>query len=169
MFEEEEDRGGEEDEEEKKGRGEEEKEEEEEEEQRQKEGKDNSIDKKQLIKKIIQEVNDLFPLPPGTTLDSIVVKFYQLKKKIMNFDPDWKFMTSDIRYIADILPLLDAINIESEKHIPDVTRCVKICQRLYHTTRIKKKDNSLCDLDVERLVDFLYPHLNESRPKMQVS
>ena len=59
MFEEEEDRGGEEDEEEKKGRGEEE-EEEEEEEQRQKEGKDNSIDKKQLIKKIIQEVNDLF-------------------------------------------------------------------------------------------------------------
>jgi len=40
---------------------------------------------------------------------------------------------------------------------------------LYHTTRIKKKDNSLCDLDVERLVDFLYPHLNESRPKMQVS
>jgi hypothetical protein len=108
-------------------------------------------------------------LPPGTTLDSIVVKFYQLKKKIMNFDPDWKFMTSDIRYIADILPLLDAISIESEKHIPDVTRCVKICQRLYHTTRIKKKDNSLCDLDVERLVDFLYPHLNESRPKMQVS
>ena len=168
MFEEEEDGGGEEEEEEeKKGRGEEE--EEEEEEQRQKEGKDNSIDKKQLIKKIIQEVNDLFPLPPGTTLDSIVVKFYQLKKKIMNFDPDWKFMTSDIRYIADILPLLDAINIESEKHIPDVTRCVKICQRLYHTTRIKKKDNSLCDLDVERLVDFLYPHLNESRPKMQVS
>jgi hypothetical protein len=166
MFEEEED-GGEEEEEEEKGRGEEE--EEEEEEQRQKEGKANSIDKKQLIKKIIQEVNDLFPLPPGTTLDSIVVKFYQLKKKIMNFDPDWKFMTSDIRYIADILPLLDAISIESEKHIPDVTRCVKICQRLYHTTRIKKKDNSLCDLDVERLVDFLYPHLNESRPKMQVS
>ena len=160
MFEEEEDRGGEEDEEEKKGRGEEEEEEEEEEEQRQKEGKDNSIDKKQLIKKIIQEVNDLFPLPPGTTLDSIVVKFYQLKKKIMNFDPDWKFMTSDIRYIADILPLLDAISIESEKHIPDVTRCVKICQGLYHATRIRKKENPLWNFDVEKLVDFLYPNLN---------
>ena len=95
MFEEEEDGGGEEEEEEKKGRGEE-VEEEEEEEQRQKEGKDNSIDKKQLIKKIIQEVNDLFPLPPGTTLDSIVVKFYQLKKKIMNFDPDLEVY--DVRY-----------------------------------------------------------------------
>ena len=168
MFEEEEDGGGEEEEEEKKGRGEEE-EEEEEEEQRQKEGKDNSIDKKQLIKKIIQEVNDLFPLPPGTTLDSIVVKFYQLKKKIMNFDPDWKFMTSDIRYIADILPLLDAISIESEKHIPDVTRCVKVCMGLYHDTRRRKTEDPLWNLDVESLVEFLYPHLNESRPKMQVS
>jgi hypothetical protein len=164
MFEEEKDGGEEEEEEEKEGRGEEE-EEEEEEELRQKEGKANSIDKKQLIKKIIQEVNDLFPLPPGTTLDSIVVKFYQLKKKIMNFDPDWKFMTSDIRYIADILPLLDAINIESEKHIPDVTRCVKICMSLYHETRIKKKENPLWNLDKERLVDFLFPNLNESQPE----
>ena len=163
MFEEEEDRGGEEDEEEKKGRGEEE-EEEEEEEQRQKEGKDNSIDKKQLIKKIIQEVNDLFPLPPGTTLDSIVVKFYQLKKELLNCDPNWKFMTSDIQYIADIFPLLDAIKIGSEKEIPDVTRCVKVCLGLYHNTRRRKKGDPLWNLDVESLVEFLYPHLNESRP-----
>ena len=163
MFEEEEDGGGEEEEEEKKGRGEEE-EEEEEEEQRQKEGKDNSIDKKQLIKKIIQEVNDLFPLPPGTTLDSIVVKFYQLKKELLNCDPNWKFMTSDIQYIADILPLLDAIKIGSEKEIPDVTRCVKVCMGLYHNTRRRKTVDPLWNLDVESLVEFLYPHLNESRP-----
>ena len=162
MFEEEEDGGGEEEEEEKEGRGEEE--EEEEEEQRQKEGKDNSIDKKQLIKKIIQEVNDLFPLPPGTTLDSIVVKFYQLKKELLNCDPNWKFMTSDIQYIADIFPLLDAIKIGSEKEIPDVTRCVKVCMGLYHNTRRRKTGDPLWNLDVESLVEFLYPHLNESRP-----
>ena len=167
MFEEEEDGGEEEEEEEKEGRGEEE--EEEEEEQRQKEGKDNSIDKKQLIKKIIQEVNDLFPLPPGTTLDSIVVKFYQLKKELLNCDPNWKFMTSDIQYIADIFPLLDAIKIGSEKEIPDVTRCVKVCMGLYHNTRRRKTVDPLWNLDVESLVEFLYPHLNESRPKMQVS
>ena len=148
----------------------EEKKEDEEEERRKEEQSVNPIDKKQLVKNFFQEVNDLYPLPKeGATLDSIVVKFYQLKKELLNCDPNWKFMTSDIQYIADILPLLDAIKIGSEKEIPDVTRCVKICQRLYHTTRIKKKDNSLCDLDVERLVDFLYPHLNESRPKMQVS
>ena len=147
----------------------EEKKEDEEEERRKEEQSVNPIDKKQLVKNFFQEVNDLYPLPEGAILNSIAIKFYQLKKELLNCDPNWKFMTSDIQYIADILPLLDAIKIGSEKEIPDVTPCVKICQRLYHTTRIKKKDNSLCDLDVERLVDFLYPHLNESRPKMQVS
>ena len=143
----------------------EEKKEDEEEERRKEEQSVNPIDKKQLVKNFFQEVNDLYPLPKeGATLNSIAIKFYQLKKELLNCDPNWKFMTSDIQYIADILPLLDAIKIGSEKEIPDVTRCVKICQRLYHTTRIKKKDNSLCDLDVESLVEFLYPHLNESRP-----
>jgi len=71
----------------------------------------NPVDKMKLIKNFFQKVNDLFPLQPGTTLDSIVVQFYYLKKEIMNLDPNWKFMTSDNQYLANILPLLDAINI----------------------------------------------------------
>jgi hypothetical protein len=123
-----------------------------------------------LIKNFFQEVNDLYPLPKeGATLNSIAIKFYQLKKELLNCDPNWKFMTSDIQYIADILPLLDAIKIGSEKEIPDVTRCVKVCMGLYHNTRRKKTGDPLWNLDVESLVEFLYPHLNESRPKMQVS
>jgi hypothetical protein len=115
------------------------------------------IDKRQLKRIFFQKVNDLFPLPPGATLDSIVVQFYQLKKELLICDPNWKFMTSDFRYLGYILPLLDAINIQSEKHLPDVTRCVKVCKGLYHETRIRKKEDPLWNLDVERLVDFLYP------------
>ena len=148
----------------------EEKKEDEEEEGRRKEQSVNLIDKRQLIKKFFQEVNDLYPLPKeGATLNSIAIKFYQLKKELLNCDPNWKFMTSDIQYIADILPLLDAIKIGSEKEIPDVTRCVKVCLGLYHNTRRRKKGDPLWNLDVESLVEFLYPHLSESRPKMQVS
>jgi hypothetical protein len=143
----------------------EEKEEDEEEEGRRKEQSVNLIDKRQLIKNFFQEVNDLYPLPKeGATLNSIAIKFYQLKKELLNCDPNWKFMTSDIQYIADILPLLDAIKIGSEKEIPDVTRCVKVCLGLYHNTRRRKKGDPLWNLDVESLVEFLYPHLNESRP-----
>ena len=144
---------------------EEKKEDEVEEEGRRKEQSGNLIDKRQLIKKFFQEVNDLYPLPKeGATLNSIAIKFYQLKKELLNCDPNWKFMTSDIQYIADILPLLDAIKIGSEKEIPDVTRCVKVCLGLYHNTRRRKKGDPLWNLDVESLVEFLYPHLNESRP-----
>jgi hypothetical protein len=144
---------------------EEKKEDEEEEEGRRKEQSGNLIDKRQLIKKFFQEVNDLYPLPKeGAILNSIAIKFYQLKKELLNCDPNWKFMTSDIQYIADILPLLDAIKIGSEKEIPDVTRCVKVCLGLYHNTRRRKKGDPLWNLDVESLVEFLYPHLNESRP-----
>ncbi len=143
----------------------EEEEEEEEEEEREQQKSAILIDKRELIKNFFQKVNDLYPLPLGTTLDSIVIQFYQLKKKLMKCDPNWKFMTSDIRYLGYILPLLDAINIGSEKHIPDVTRNVKVCMGLYHDTRIRKKEDPLWNLDVERLVDFLYPNLNESQPE----
>jgi len=143
----------------------EEKKEDEEEERRKEEQSVNPIDKKQLVKNFFQEVNDLYPLPEGAILNSIAIKFYQLKKELLNCDPNWKFMTSDIQYIADILPLLDAIKIGSEKEIPDVTRCVKeVCLGLYHNTRRRKKGDPLWNLDVESLVEFLYPHLNESRP-----
>ena len=73
------------------------------------------IDKRQLVKNFFREVNDLYPLPKGKTLNSTAIKFYQLKKELLNCDPNWKFMTSDFRYLSYILPLLDAILIASEK------------------------------------------------------
>ena len=39
------------------------------------------IDKRQLVKNFLQEVNDLYPLPKTTTLNSTAIKFYQLKKE----------------------------------------------------------------------------------------
>ena len=123
-----------------------------------------SVDKRQLVKNFLQEVSDLYPLPKGTTLNSTAIKFYQLKKELLDCDPNWKFMTSNFRYLRDILPLLDAMTVASETESPDVSRCVKICMKLYHETRYRKEEDPLWNLDVESLVEFLYPHLNESRP-----
>jgi len=135
----------------------EEKKEDEEEERRKEEQSVNPIDKKQLVKNFFQEVNDLYPLPEGAILNSIAVKFYQLKKELLNCDPNWKFMTSNFRYLSYILPLLDAMTIASETELPDVSRCVKICMKLYHETRYRKEEDPLWTLDVEKVVEFLYP------------
>ena len=115
------------------------------------------VDKRQLVKNFLQEVNDLYPLPKTTTLNSTAIKFYQLKKELLNCDPNWKFMTSNFRYLGYILPLLDAMTVASETELPDVSRCVKICMKLYHETRYRKEEDPLWTLDVERVVEFLYP------------
>jgi hypothetical protein len=115
------------------------------------------IDKRQLIKNFFQEVNDLYPLPEGVTLNSIAIRFYQLKKELLNCDPNWKFMTSYFQYLSYILPLLDAIKIASERELPDASRCAKICMELYRNTGRRKKEDPLWNLDAESLVDFLYP------------
>jgi len=115
------------------------------------------VDKRQLVKNFLQEVNDLYPLPKTTTLNSTAIKFYQLKKELLDCDPNWKFMTSNFRYLGYILPLLDAMTVASETESPDVSRCVKICMKLYHETRYRKEEDPLWNLDVEKVVEFLYP------------
>ena len=115
------------------------------------------VDKRQLVKNFLQEVNDLYPLPKTTTLNSTAIKFYQLKKELLGCDPNWKFMTSNFRYLGHILSLLDAMTVASETESPDVSRCVKICMKLYHETRYRKEEDPLWTLDVERVVEFLYP------------
>ena len=116
-----------------------------------------SVDKRQLVKNFLQEVNDLYPLPKETTLNSTAIKFYQLKKELLDCDPNWKFMTSNFRYLGYILPLLDAMTVASETESPDVSRYVKICMKLYHETRYRKEEDPLWTLDVEKVVEFLYP------------
>ena len=116
-----------------------------------------SVYKRQLVKNFLQEVNDLYPLPKETTLNSTAIKFYQLKKELLDCDPNWKFMTSNFRYLGYILPLLDAMTVASETELPDVSRCVKICMKLYHETRYRKEEDPLWTLDVEKVVEFLYP------------
>ena len=115
------------------------------------------VDKRQLVKNFLQEVNDLYPLPKETTLNSTAIKFYQLKKELLDCDPNWKFMTSNFRYLGYILPLLDAMTVASETESPDVSRCVKICMKLYHETRYRKEEDPLWTLDVEKVVEFLFP------------
>jgi len=119
------------------------------------------VDKRQLVKNFLQEVSDLYPLPKTTTLNSTAIKFYQLKKELLDCDPNWKFMTSNIRYLGHILSLLDAMTVASETESPDVSRCVKICMKLYHETRYRKEEDPLWTLDVERVVEFLYPRLSK--------
>jgi hypothetical protein len=118
---------------------------------------DNSTELGQLIKSTLQTVDELFPPKPEFSFEDMIVQFYTLKSKIKKIDPSWKFESTDISYVFEILKLLDAVNIEE---IPDLQQNAKVCQRLLHRVRIMRQVNPSWSLDVEGIIKFLYPTLN---------
>ena len=116
-----------------------------------------SIKRGKLVKSTLQTVDELFPPKPEFSFENMMVQFYILKNKIKKIDPSWKFESTDISYVFEILKLLDAVNIEE---IPDLQQNAKICQRLLHRVRIMRQMNPSWNLDVEGIIKFLYPTLN---------
>jgi hypothetical protein len=51
---------------------------------------DNKQEMEQLIKDLLQAINELGDLPPHATLMSVTAKFYKIKKKIVEIDPNRK-------------------------------------------------------------------------------
>jgi hypothetical protein len=60
--------------------------------------------------------------------------------------------------VFEILMLLDAINTEE---VPDLQLNAKICQRLFHRVRIMRQIKPSWNLDIEGIMNFLFPTLNE--------
>jgi len=118
---------------------------------------DNFTELGQLIRSILQTVDELFPPKPEFSFENMMVQIYTLKSKIKKIDPSWKFENTDISYVFEILKLLDAVNIEE---IPDLQQNAKVCQRLLHRVRIMRQVNPSWNLDVESIIKFLYPTLN---------
>jgi hypothetical protein len=118
---------------------------------------DNFTELGQLIKSTLQTVDELFPPKPEFSFEDVMVQLYTLKSQIKKIDPSWKFESTDISYVFEILKLLDAVNIEE---IPDLQQNAKVCQRLLHRVRIMRQVNPSWSLDVEGIVKFLYPTLD---------
>jgi hypothetical protein len=111
----------------------------------------------QLVRSILQTVDELFPSKPEFSFENMVAQFYTLKSKVKKIDPSWKFENTDIRYVFEILMLLDATNTEE---IPDLQQNAKVSQRLFHRVRIMRQINPSWSLDIEGIMKFLYPTLN---------
>jgi len=118
---------------------------------------DNFTELGQLIRSILQTVDELFPPKPEFSFENMMVQIYTLKSKIKQIDPSWKFENTDISYVFEILKLLDAVNIEE---IPDLQQNAKVCQRLLHRVRIMRQVNPSWNLDAESIIKSLYPTLN---------
>jgi len=118
----------------------------------------------QLVKEILQIIDTLTPMEIKTIPESVVLRLYQLKKRVKELDPSWEFNDPYNHYIFRILILLDALEVDEtfslEKH-------GKICQMMHREVRDIRRINSLWRMDTSLVVEFISstPLKEEEREK----
>ena len=118
----------------------------------------------ELVKEILQIIDTLTPMEIKTIPESVVLKLYQLKKRVKELDPSWEFNDPYNHYIFRILILLDALEVDEtfslEKH-------GKICQMMHREVRDIRRINSLWRMDTSLVVEFISstPLKEEEREK----
>ena len=106
----------------------------------------------ELVKEILQIIDTLTPMEIKTIPESVVLRLYQLKKRVKELDPSWEFNDPYNHYIFRILILLDALEVDEtfslEKH-------GKICQMMHREVRDIRRINSLWRMDTSLVVEFI--------------
>ena len=118
----------------------------------------------ELVKEILQIIDTLTPMEIKTIPESVVLRLYQLKKRVKELDPSWEFNDPYNHYIFRILILLDALEVDEtfslEKH-------GKICQMMHREVRDIRRINSFWRMDTSLVVEFISstPLKEEEREK----
>ena len=106
----------------------------------------------ELVKEILRIIDTLTPMEIKTIPESVVLKLYQLKKRVKELDPSWEFNDPYNHYIFRILILLDALEVDEtfslEKH-------GKICQMMHREVRDIRRINSLWRMNTSLVVEFI--------------
>jgi hypothetical protein len=106
----------------------------------------------ELVKEILQVIDTLTPMEIKTIPESVVLKLYQLKKRVKELDPSWEFNDPYNHYIFRILILLDALEVDEtfslEKH-------GKICQMMHREVRDIRRINSVWRMNTSLVVEFI--------------
>ncbi len=106
----------------------------------------------ELVKEILQIIDTLTPMEIKIIPESVVLKLYQLKKRVKELDPSWEFNDPYNHYIFRILILLDALEVDEtfslEKH-------GKICQMMHREVRDIRRINSSWRMNTSLVVEFI--------------
>jgi hypothetical protein len=109
------------------------------------------IHRNQLVADALRAVYTLVPSETVPAPESLVLYLYELKKKIIEIDPNWKFMSPYNDYIFRTLILLDALDVSESLDL----EMRKICQLICRETRDIKRFNPQWKFKVEEIINFL--------------
>jgi len=106
----------------------------------------------ELVKEILQIIDTLTPMEIKIIPESVVLKLYQLKKRVKELDPSWEFNDPYNHYIFRILILLDALEVDETFSLG---KHGKICQMMHREVRDIRRINSLWRMDTSLVVEFI--------------
>jgi hypothetical protein len=106
----------------------------------------------ELVKEILQIVDTLTPMEIKTIPESVVLKLYQLKKRVKELDPSWEFNDPYNHYIFRILILLDALEVDETFSLEKQR---KICQMMHREVRDIRRINSSWRMNTSLVVEFI--------------
>ena len=109
------------------------------------------IHRNQLVADALQAIYTLVPSETVPAPESLVLYLYELKKKIVEIDPSWKFMNPYNDYIFRTLILLDALDVSESLDLEVRKICLLICRE----TRDIKRFNPEWKFKVEEIINFL--------------
>jgi len=109
------------------------------------------IRRNQLVADALQAAYTLVPSETVPAPESLVLYLYELKKKIIETDPSWKFMSPYNDYIFRTLILLDALDVSESLDLEMRKICLLICRE----TRDIKRFNPEWKFKVEEIINFL--------------
>lgn len=109
------------------------------------------IRRNQLVADALQAAYTLAPSETVPAPESLVLYLYELKKKIIEIDPSWKFMSPYNDYIFRTLILLDALDVSESLDLETRKICLLICRE----TRDIKRFNPEWKFKVEEIINFL--------------
>ena len=106
----------------------------------------------ELVKEILQLIDTLKPMEIKTIPESVVLRLYQLKKRVKELDPSWEFNDPYNHYIFRILILLDALEVDEAFSLE---RHGKICQMIHREVRDIRRINSSWRMNTSLVVEFI--------------
>ena len=108
--------------------------------------------KRQLVANILKAVDTLVPSEVKPVPENMIVILYNMKKKIIELDPNWEFNNPYNNYIFRLLILMDALNVNETFNLE---RHGKICHMLCRETRDIRRKNPLWKMDTSLIIEFI--------------
>jgi hypothetical protein len=109
-------------------------------------------EKELLIQNLFKLINEIFVVKPGVTFDGIILQVRDIKKRILEIDPNWKLGSKHFHYVHEVISLIDGVNALDETNLEKQR---KPFRKILKTTKALRQTDQLWRMNPKVILEFL--------------